>query len=49
MELRKQQLGNVGESGRKIILMSNHMLTVDLHLEKVLLKRYGRMLKVKMG
>ena len=37
--------------GMKVVvrLIQNHILTVDLHLEKVLLKRYGRMLKVKMG
>ena len=29
-------------------LIQNHILTVDLHLEKVLLKKYGRMLKVLM-
>lgn len=36
--------------GMKVVvrLIQNHILTVDLHLEKVLLKKYGRMLKVLM-
>ena len=31
-----------------VMLIQNHILTVDLHLEKVLLRKYGRMLKILM-
>ena len=36
--------------GMKVVvrLIQNHILTVDLHLEKVLWSKYGRMLKVLM-
>ena len=39
--------GNI-ETRVVVRLIQNHILTVDLHLEKVLLKKYGRMLKVLM-